>query len=289
MKKISFNEALYTSVTSYKRLAKLHQEIVNINDDHILLELNIEKRTGLTFVFCLSLLPLLAKNKGKELEIVANEKLIKLMSKIGAIEHSDGIIPNKSNIASNLMDKTRIIKTSDDIFKLVPEITKEAPVQMNEKLTEIFTSKIGEMYNNSIEHSGAKYVVGGKYYKYQKNLYCFSCYDTGTGIPQKVMKYMFDSYGKRLKQKEAFKWALERGNSTANSATSIPKIPRGLGLGLLKNFASLNGGAIRICSGKILYVYDKDGEEYYELDNEFIGTLFEMDIVADNKRKYIIK
>lgn len=289
MREILFNEALIKSASCYGKLAKLQQEIANSDENYIRLKLDIEKSTGLTFAFCLSFLPLLAESKGKELVIIANSKIIKNMCKIGVIDWKDSIILKDVDISRYLMEKARMIKSSEDIFKLVPEITKEAPVIMDDRLAALFTSKTGEMFNNSLEHSEAKYIVGGKYYKYRKNLYCFSCYDTGVGIPQKVKKYLLDNFDLDVTQKEAFKWAMGKGNSTANLIANFQRIPRGLGMELLKSFVQLNNGAIRICSGDVLYVFNGKGERFYKLNSEFMGTLFEMDIVADNEHKYILK
>ena len=75
------------------------------------------------------------------------------------------------------------------------------------------------------------------------------------------------------------------GNSTVTG-----DIPRGLGMTLLQSFAKANEGSIRICSGNVLYIYSpKTDEKYYVLDHAFCGTLFEMDIIADDDRIYIIR
>ena len=57
---------------------------------------------------------------------------------------------------------------------------------------------------------------------------------------------------------------------------------------MLKNFANANEGTIRISSGNVLYIYKNSQENYYELNHTFVGTLFEMDIIADNDRRYIL-
>lgn len=166
------------------------------------------------------------------------------------------------------------------IFRTVTEIPNEAPVKMSPKLASIFISRAGEMYNNAIEHSKGN-VLGAKYFRNQKNTYCFACYDDGIGIPNNVMSTREEI----TSQLDAFRWAMIDGNSTACDG-----IPRGLGLGLLKSFVRANEGVIRISSGNVLYTYKKDNtENYYELKNHFYGTLFEMDIIADNNREYILK
>ena len=138
--------------------------------------------------------------------------------------------------------------------------------------------KQDEMYNNAIEHSEG-IVLGTKYFKLQKNIYNFSCYDTGVGIPQKVISTINNIESNR----EAFEWAMTDGNST------IAGVPRGLGLGLLKSFVQANDGRIRVCSGNILYEYSrKKGKNIIELNNQFYGTLFEMDIISDNDYEYVL-
>ena len=81
----------------------------------------------------------------------------------------------------------------------------------------------------------------------------------------------------------ALKWAMEKGNSTANSNG----FPRGLGLDLLRSFVKANQGSLRLCTGNVLYTYsDSKGEQFHLLDNGFYGTLFEIDIISDNERYY---
>lgn len=66
---------------------------------------------------------------------------------------------------------------------------------------------------------------------------------------------------------------------------------------LLCSFAKANDGKIRICSNKVLYRYNILNKSkksqgikdiYNELSYSLEGTLFEMDIIEDNKRKYIL-
>jgi hypothetical protein len=288
--KMVFSEALYSTATSFDKLAELQQNIIQCTDTDIELIFQMDKkRTGLTFAFCLSLLPFIAKACGKKIVITYNQKLLHCMKKIGCID----VISN-TNIIQELTDERRIIRDVGTISKLVAEIVETVPVNMNDKLHEKFTSKIGEMFNNSLEHAGAKYTVGAAYFKNnQKSLYCFSCYDTGIGIPEKVMQYHRATSNKELSQEEAFRWAMQKGKSTANMPNQAQLIPRGLGMELLKSFAEKNEGTIKICSGNVLYAYSKKKSEQYReryhlLKNKFFGTLFEMDIVKDDKHQYII-
>lgn len=277
MKEIIVTDSYVLKSPSFERFSKLQRDIKESEEDDILLILNIEKRLGLTFVFLFSTIPYLAKEYNKNIAIYMNEKTFILFKKIGFFKKED--YKKEHDYTNSIISGSNVIVADTDVFKTVTEITEEAPVKMSSELSSLFISKAGEMYNNAIEHSGGK-VFGAKYFKYQKNTYCFACYDTGVGIPQKVMSVVSSISS----QTEAFKWAMKRGNSTVLSG-----IPRGLGLDLLNGFAQANEGRIRICSGKVLYLYsNKDGVKITELNNEFKGTLFEMDIVADNSHRYIL-
>ena len=279
MNNLNITESFVARKASYNRFAKIQHEIVTCSDDEIILNIDIQNRFGYTFLFLFCTLPYLSEKYNKKIEIYCNEKTYKLLVKLNYLKRNIEF-SSTLNICPLLQENIMLIKKKEDIFNLVTEITYEAPVAMSEQLSSIFISMAGEMYNNASEHSGGD-VLGAKYFKNQKNTYCFTCYDTGIGIPYKVLNSVHEIHT----QLEAFAWAMICGNSTVNS-----NIPRGVGLSLLQSFAKANEGTIRICSNKILYVYNKrNGIKYYELDSEFYGTLFEMDIIADNNKEYIIR
>ena len=284
MEKIILDTSLTSTKPSYNVFAELQQRIVQSTEQEVELHVDIEKRLGLSFLFCISTLPIFAKSRGKDIHIFCNSKSLMLF-KWNRYIPDDSSLSEKDDIAPFLHKSSRCITAeADSVYELVTEITSDAPVKMSENLAALFTSKVGEMYNNSLEHSEGQYVIGGKYFKNQKGIYCFSCYDTGIGIPQKVKNSIDDG----LSETAAFQWAMQRGHSTANK-TAENKVPRGLGLGLLRSFAKANEGTIRICSGKVLYIYrPKKGSQYFELENKFEGTLFEMDIIADDQHKYVL-
>lgn len=280
---ITLKSSLTSMKPSYSRFADIQQRIIRSSDSDVLVRIDIEKRLGLSFLFCISTLPLLAQSYGKHIQIFCNKKSQQLFCNGGYIPKN---IRDQEyvDIAPYLESSACVITDVNDVLALVTEIKKDAPVKMSETVAEIFTSRVGEMYNNSIEHSKGEYVIGGKYFKYQKNKYCFACYDTGIGIPQKVIENVNSSFTDR----DAFAWALKRGNSTATRSSGV-LVPRGLGLDMLRSFAKANDGTIRVCSGRTMYVYNKNGERYYELNTSFVGTLFEMDIIADNQHVYVLK
>lgn len=272
-------ESFVARKPSYDRFAKLQDYITQSQESECSISLDIKNRLGYTFLFLFATLPYLAEKYNKKVNIFCNNKTLKLFKKLGYLDKNLDSYLNY-DVSHMLKANAGLITTEEDIFKIVTEISSEAPVKMSSELSAIFISKAGEMYNNAIEHSQGK-VLGAKYFKNQKNTYCFACYDTGVGIPTKVMsakKGICD-------QVQAFRWAMINGHSTVKS-----DIPRGLGLGLLQDFAQANDGTIRICSDNILYTYNStNGETYHILNNKFYGTLFEMDIIADNNKNYILK
>ena len=283
MKHIMITESFAAQRPSYNRFAKIQAEIEACHDSHIRIDVNVQNRFGLTFVFLIGTLPYLAEKYQKTTSIFCNEKSFNLFRKLGFLEKTC-LYNKEKDYSTDLKQGMGLITKDEDIFKTVTEITREAPVKMSDALSAIFISKAGEMYNNAREHSEGT-VIGAKFFKNQKSMYCFSCYDTGVGIPAKVM-----SVRKEISNPEnAFRWAMIRGNSTASG-----DVPRGLGLGLLKSFAKANEGTIRICSGNVLYIFGKKHDQpgyvetYHVLEHEFHGTLFEMDIIADNDRRYIL-
>lgn len=280
---IYFDKCLYRGKIAFERISELQNDIINSDEKTVELTIGIRTQTGLTFAFLIGCLIFLGLSKEKILRIKPNKKIYALLKRINVPDFF-----NQQNVQDMLEDKQlpcfRLIKRENDIFKLITEIGSEAPVEMSAELKIILTSRIGEMFLNAMEHSNAKYIVGGKYFKQDNNKYCFAAYDTGVGIPTKVRDYFKGKVQYPIADISALKWAMKRGSSTVNNA----EVPRGVGLDLLKSFARLNDGAIRICSGKALYIYNSKSENYYQLENEFHGTLFEMDIIADNDHKYIL-
>ncbi len=276
---IVISESLTAQKPSYDRFAKLQQEIASNTDSQVNLYIEVESRLGYTFLFLISTLPFLAEKYGKKLQIFCNHKSFQLFGKMGFINTNEAF-DAKKNYSPLLRKSAGLICKDEDVFSIVTAITTEAPVEMSDRLEALFISKAGEMYNNAREHSQGV-VLGAKYFRNQKSTYTFACYDTGIGIPQKVMGTKLEI----LDSLDAFKWAMVDGNSTAGHV-----MPRGLGMGLLKSFVFANEGAIRICSGDVLYTYSrKKGESYHRLPYGFYGTLFEMDIIADNERAYILR
>ena len=284
MKIIEFSEPLCKGATAFDRIAFLQEKIRESDDSEIVIHMENGGRTGLTFVFLIGCLPLYAEKFNKKLRILVTPKIYRLLSRINVIDYyqpptlaSDSYSIDQNNLLKQPAFKK--IQTATDIIAFVNTIQMEAPIQLTEEAQELLTSRIGEVYMNALEHSSANIVIGGKYFKFQKNKYCFSCYDDGIGIPMKVNGFFKDNGVNMISDKEAIEWALQKGHSTSENDV----IPRGVGLDLLRSFAKSNKAAIRICSGSTLYSLTSSGKEgYLSLNHSFDGTLFEMDLFSDS-------
>ena len=268
-----FTESLCKGRLAFDRIAKLQNFIINCEDDDVVIRVRSSGRVGLTFVFMLATLHLIAKEHGKNFKLYLGKKIHSLYRRIQLGDDKNGE-PGFHRIYNE-----------NDIISLVTKISIQAPVELDEQVADILVSKIGEMFINAFEHSNAPDIVVGKYFKHQRR-FCFTCYDNGIGLTNNVRRF-FDNIGQTIPNDiDALRWALKNGNTTKMLDSDIP---RGLGLTTLLNFAKSNDGAVRICSGHALYIFNSSGEHYFQLENNFKGTLFEMDIITDNKHKYILR
>ena len=271
-------ESFTVQKASYDRFAEIQNRIRYSKEDTVSISLNTQARFGYSFAHLFATLPHLACKYDKKLLLSCNLRTHKLFQNQSLINHNCCFNPG-SDYSAELSKNVRTLTDLSDIMKMIGNIAVEAPVMMNAKLAGLFISMTGEMYNNAWEHSGG-IVFGSTCFRNKNKTYCFSCYDMGIGITEKVKNHIHSI----TDDIPALQWALTPGNSTSKETS------RGLGFTTLKSFAKANEGAIRICSGKVMYSFDaKKGELYHRLDNKFIGTLFEMDIIADKNRTYILK
>jgi len=275
MKNITFDKKLSNGRIAYERFAELQNIIKETSDKELCINFYYDGRIGKTFLFlmCCCL-------------FITAQAFDKSIKKINTPKRTlDKMI--ESGILSSGKRKTLInlLKKNQPIVPVAEKIIAGIPIKFNarSRLLEDIVSRVGEILNNALEHSGAELIYIGKYRKSRRR-YCFACYDPGVGIPNKVREYFMQRGGSdQLTDKKALEWAIKSGNSTVSDHL----YPRGAGLSLLQNFVESNHGQITICTGKALYSYlykestkNCDGV-FKELKIPFVGTLFEMDFVAD--------
>jgi hypothetical protein len=273
-----FSDKLCKGRIAYDNLAKLQNDIVKVEGRDVSLTIATDGRFGRTFLFLIPCLYYLADQHDKKLGTEVSKNVYENLGRLLFIDTSHTQYLGSGN-------KMRFVRleTDENTLSLAKSIVEDMPVTMSSRLNEDMISKIGEMFNNAREHSSARYVLGGRYRKGGKR-FCFACYDTGIGIPERVRQFRMNSETS-LGDENALRWALEPFHSTAHRTNN----PRGQGFKLLQDFASVNRGVIRICTGKVLYTYDcvkgtPEEGKFQKLKNAFQGTLFEMDINTDDRR-----
>jgi hypothetical protein len=272
MNEILFDEKLSKGRVAYERLASLQHRIVNTNEEELSVQMQNAGRCGKTFVFIIACLRYLALTHKKRLKIFVPPKIYNYLGDLDVLRSPESLDQKGYRFT--------VFKSNDVLIDSVKQIVAEIPVSLSERLCQDLISRIGEIFNNAFEHAEAEYVIGARYPKPNRK-YCFTCYDTGVGISNKVRCFLKNSE-LTMSDQDALDWALNRRNSTAADKTK----PRGQGMALLHEFANLNKGTIRICTGKTLYTYsgEKGSVTWAKLKEPFIGTLFEMDFNADDKR-----
>lgn len=280
MEQYTLQGSLTKASPSYQKIAEIQEFIAHSKDDDLLLliDIDIKSKLSVSFLSYFSLLPFIAKRYNKNLVIQCSEKIIQMLKSSKFIKKKDICRAFNTDITTILTNNTQSLSKKEDVIEVVANIAQEAPVVMSEDLEELFVFVVGELFNNAMDHSEAKDIIAAKYLSIRKNVFSFSCYDTGIGIPSKI-KTIYPHFD----EKEALLWSLERGNST------VLNEPRGLGLDLLRDFANQNEGTLRIFSNSMIYIYDhRKGERCVSTKFSFQGTLCEMDIKADKNRKYAL-
>ena len=174
------------------------------------------------------------------------------------------------------------LQTQNDVVKLIEEnIPKQIPIKAIEIVKDILVSLLGEVYNNAVEHSESKYIIGNCYDDRDNARMCFFCYDAGIGIIESVRRYFKRendlSFREYERSSKLLKWALQQGNTTKTP-------PRGVGIYWLLNFAKENAGYVRICNENVVFEQNTESKTIYQkLNNNFCGLFFEMHIMEDSR------
>ena len=215
---IKFSESLCKGASAFDRIAKLQEQIKTSEDKDVRMIISSDGRIGY----------------GKKVQIVVCPKIYRLLAQINVIDYykNKGYPEGTYKIAEEDLLKQpafKKIETPEDIIAFVQDIRMEVPLQLSPEMEDGLVSMVGEMYQNALEHANATIVVGGKYFKNQKNKYCFSCYDNGIGIPKNVNTFFINKGEPTKKDVDAINWAMQKGTST----NEVEGIPRGVGMDLL--------------------------------------------------------
>ena len=150
--------------------------------------------------------------------------------------------------------------------------------KMSRGLVKKFRESVFEIFSNAVLHSQTKLGIFscGQYFP-KRNRLDFAVADLGIGIRQNVLRHA----GLNLRADKAIVWATEERNTTKRG-----KIPGGLGLKLLKEFITLNGGSIQIVSDSGYWALEDGKIVSDELTYRFPGTVVSIEVDTADKRSY---
>lgn len=151
---------------------------------------------------------------------------------------------------------------------------------MSSGLLKRFRESVFEIFSNAVIHSLTKLGIFscGQHFP-ARNRLDFSVADLGIGIRQNVK----ESVGLDLPPEEAIVWATEGRNTTKRGS-----IPGGLGLKLLREFISLNGGRIQIVSDAGYWSQEKDQTFVTRFSHPFPGTVVSIEIDTSDTQSYVL-
>jgi hypothetical protein len=151
---------------------------------------------------------------------------------------------------------------------------------MSPGLVKRFRESVFEIFSNSVIHSQTKLGIFscGQYFPRRHRL-DFSVADLGVGIRKNVMEHT----GLDLAAEQAIVWATQGRNTTKRG-----KIPGGLGLKLLGEFISLNGGRLRIVSDAGYWKLEKGHTSIARLDYPFPGTVVSLEIDTSDTQSHVL-
>lgn len=152
--------------------------------------------------------------------------------------------------------------------------------RMSAALTKRFRESVFEIFSNAVIHSQTTLGIFscGQFFPKRSKL-DFSVADLGIGFRRNVKEHV----GLDLSAHEAIAWATQGRNTTKRGP-----IPGGLGLKLLSDFVSKNGGRMQIVSDEGYWTLEKEKVDHFPLSGEFPGTVVTVEINTADKQSYAL-
>ena len=174
--------------TSFENIARLQNQILSSKDDDISITFSNtnRQRYGKPFIFLLGCLSALGKQYNKTVHLMLPPRLKRHFKNMNILDY-DHCVSSGTHTFFQIDDDS-------DIIKLIQDNMQDVPIEMSDELTEEMISLIGEIYNNSIDHSNSDYIIGGCYHKSStkchRDRFSLSCYDTGVVMIYNVWEYL---------------------------------------------------------------------------------------------------
>lgn len=147
-------------------------------------------------------------------------------------------------------------------------------------LARAMVSQVWEIFLNAMEHadSRAGIFACGQFFPNLKDI-ALGIVDYGVGIPARVQGHLA---APGMPDSNAMEWAFQPGNSTSSS----PSVPRGLGLDLLQEFVTKNGGSLHIVSNGARASLERGRLRFEEQSSPFPGSLTCIRLRCDDALHY---
>jgi hypothetical protein len=279
-----FRPIMYQGKPSYEQFAKLHRVIASFPCDRVEIDLCGYRYMHPSFAVLIASSLYLGDQYGKEVVIrydINNLRLCQFLKQSGICGRYYASKDDFRLSSRNSVIPFNRFKRIEDTYTTIEKIFNCAPVQLNRGLRNQLISKFAEVFSNAFEHGKSEIGVFCCGFANRSNIFSFSVYDAGVGICANVNHYL----PAPLESEKAMEWAFDKTHSTLNG---IVDYPRGAGLSLLEGFARLNRGRIDVVSNDgYCRITDKE-RTFRRLKNPIIGTIFSINIHADDKHVYLL-
>lgn len=279
-----FKPVMYQGKPSYEQFAKLHQIITSYPCNTVEIDLCGYRYMHPSFAVLIASSLYLGNQYGKEIIIrydIGNQRLCQFLKQSGICGR---YYASKNDFELNTQNSVipfNRFKKMEDTYTTIEKIFNCASVQLNRGLRNQLISKFAEIFSNAFEHGKSEIGVFCCGFASSTDIFSFSVYDAGVGICSNVNRYLPSP----LKSEKAMEWAFDKAHSTLNG---IVDYPRGAGLSLLENFARLNNGRIDVVSNDAYCRVTNKARIFKRLKSPMIGTIFSINIHADNNHIYVL-
>ena len=141
---------------------------------------------------------------------------------------------------------------------------------------------IYEIYVNAKTHGETEYIFSCGEYDSNNFTLDMAIVDCGKTIPTNVNDFLQQHQRPLLSSCDAIKWAFVDGNTTKTDTG-------GLGLGILKDFISMNKGCLHMVSGDDFLEFKNDVMELNVLPVTFPGTIVNMRFNFNDNKNYFME
>jgi hypothetical protein len=279
-----FKPIMYQGKPSYEQFAKLHHIITALPCNTVEIDLCGYRYMHPSFAVLIASSLYLGDQYGKEIVIrydIGNQRLCQFLKQSGICGRYYASKDDFQLNSQNSVIPFNRFKKIEDTYTTIEKIFNCAPVQLNRNLRNQLISKFAEVFSNAFEHGKSEIGVFCCGFAGRSDIFSFSVYDAGVGICANVNSYLPSP----LSSEKAMEWAFDKAHSTLNG---IVDYPRGAGLSLLENFARLNNGRIDVVSNDAYCKVTNKARKFKRLKSPIVGTIFSINIHADNSHVYLL-